>query len=134
MQHKCLTKLLGYDYDIVFKDGHENRVVDALSRQEVVGETSLTAITVVQTDWLTALQQAWQNDATLKDIIADLTLDPTSHEGYVWSHGVLTNKEKLAVGSDKELRDLILKEIHSSAEGGHSGMERTYKRGKWPFY
>lgn len=27
-----MTKLLGYDYEIVFKAGQENRVVDVLSR------------------------------------------------------------------------------------------------------
>jgi hypothetical protein len=33
IQHKLLVKLLGYNYTIEYKKGHENRAVDALSRR-----------------------------------------------------------------------------------------------------
>ena len=32
-QHKWVTKLFGYDYEIIYKNGKENVVVDALSRK-----------------------------------------------------------------------------------------------------
>jgi len=32
-QNKWLTKMLGYDYEIIYKKGKENIVVDALCRQ-----------------------------------------------------------------------------------------------------
>lgn len=32
-QHKWVTKMMGYDYEIIYKKGKENVVVDALSRQ-----------------------------------------------------------------------------------------------------
>ncbi|GJT75254.1 ty3-gypsy retrotransposon protein [Tanacetum coccineum] len=37
-QFKWLPKLLGYDYEIVYKKGSENVVVDALSRMDLSGE------------------------------------------------------------------------------------------------
>ena len=32
-QQKWVTKLFGYDYEIIYKKGKENMVVDALSRK-----------------------------------------------------------------------------------------------------
>ena len=32
-QNKWLAEMLGYDYEIIFKKGHDNVVVDALSCQ-----------------------------------------------------------------------------------------------------
>ncbi|KAF7126963.1 hypothetical protein RHSIM_Rhsim11G0145700 [Rhododendron simsii] len=50
-QQKWLTKLLGYDYEIVYKAGHENKVANALSRLGGDQDT-MAALTVVQADWL----------------------------------------------------------------------------------
>lgn len=60
--------------------------------------------------------------------------DSTSHEGYTWANGLLTYKGRLVVGSEKDLRSLIMKEVHGTSEGGHSGMEKTYRRAKRSFY
>ena len=32
-QQKCVAKLLGYDYEITYRLGHDNSTVDALSRK-----------------------------------------------------------------------------------------------------
>lgn len=58
---------------------------------------SISALSVVQVDWLTSLKQAWQTDLVLTQLIDDLLSDSTSHEGYSWSHGILTDKGKLVV-------------------------------------
>ncbi|KAF7154542.1 hypothetical protein RHSIM_Rhsim01G0254600 [Rhododendron simsii] len=109
MQQKWLTKLLGYDYEIMFKAGYDNKVADALSRLGDESNSSAATLTAVQTDWLTVLKQAWHTDENLKQLIADLMDDPTNHEGYTWANGLLTYKGRLVVGSEKDLRFLIMK-------------------------
>lgn len=134
MQQKWLTQLLGYDYEIMFKAGQDNKVADALSRYGVRQEGNLLALSVVQTDWLNSLKLGWQTDPILKAIIEELSNDPTSNEGYNLSQGVLSYKGRLVVSSDAQLRALIMQEIHATPLGGHSGTEKTYRRAKRFFY
>jgi hypothetical protein len=50
-QHKWLTKMFGYDYEIIYKKGKENVVVDALSRK-YEEEGSLFSLSFIVVDWL----------------------------------------------------------------------------------
>lgn len=56
MQQKWLTKLLVYDYEIIYKFGHENRAADTLYRQQLEGSVVFNALSVVQTDQLLILK------------------------------------------------------------------------------
>lgn len=112
----------------------ENKVADALSRQQVDQFSGVAALSVVQTDWLEALKQSWHTDPELQGLITDLLSNPVSHEGYSWHQDLLTYKGKLVVGVMGNTEALILQELHGSPVGGHSGTERTYKRVKRSFY
>jgi hypothetical protein len=50
-QQKWVTKLFGYDYDIIYKKGTENVVVDALSKK-YEDEGSLFSPSFIVPDWL----------------------------------------------------------------------------------
>jgi hypothetical protein len=51
-QQKWVTKIMGYDFEIVYKKGKKNLVADALSRKDEDVEAFLYAISIIQCDWI----------------------------------------------------------------------------------
>nr|GEZ42717.1 integrase, catalytic core [Tanacetum cinerariifolium] len=101
-QMKWLPKLMGVDYEIVYKKGAKNVVADALSR--VQGQTKFLQIevTTLSSELYEKIQQGWNEDSQLKARI-----------------------EKL---NDETLRSELLRHFYSGPTGGHSGMQATIKR------
>ena len=67
-QQKWVSKLMGYDYEITYKKGKENLVVDALSHT-LDDHASLSAISMHIPDWLQSVQQGYVIDSSLSQII-----------------------------------------------------------------
>ena len=77
---KWLTKLMGFDFDIQYRPGLENKAVDALSRLD--SGVSLVALTVPHSLLLDEVASHVANDDRLRGIIADLQSKAMAHEGY----------------------------------------------------
>jgi hypothetical protein len=43
---------LGYDFEILYKKGKKNVVIDALSRNDEYVEAFLCTISIIQPDWI----------------------------------------------------------------------------------
>ena len=61
-QQKCVTKMLGYDFEIIYKKWKQNVVADALSRKDEDVETFLCTISIIQLDWINEVWDEWKND------------------------------------------------------------------------
>jgi hypothetical protein len=73
--HKWITKLLGYDYEIVYKKGVENLVVDALSCLREHAELHNLSTPTWPTFEL--IKEEQQSDPELQNIVQRLIHDPS---------------------------------------------------------
>nr|GEZ31778.1 putative polyprotein [Tanacetum cinerariifolium] len=99
-QMKWLPKLMGFDYEVVYKKGYENGAVDALSRLENGSELLPLFVSTLQNGLSTKKHYNLVNEQ-------------------------LTRKDKLVVGANKELRKSLLHYFHDGVIGGHSGVKVT---------
>lgn len=129
MQQKWLVKMMGYDFEIIYKKGKENIVADALSRRPTIA-----AISSTKSDLWRKIQELWEKDPELKKLIQQLQQEGQERQQYEWVQGQLKRKGKLVVGNDETIKCLILQEFHDSFAGGHSGTEVTTKRIGSHFY
>lgn len=53
---------------------------------------------------------------------------------YTWNQEKLYRKGRLVVGNDSSIKDTIMKWMHTSGQGGHSGIYATLKRVQTLFY
>jgi hypothetical protein len=61
-EKKWVTKMLGYEFEIIYKKGKHSVVEDALSRKEEEIEGSLCAIYIPQSDWVEEARIEWNKD------------------------------------------------------------------------
>ena len=135
-QQKWIVKLLGYDYEITYKHGTENKEADALSRREdlFLEHATVNALLTVDSTWLPTIKLSWQTDWALQQLITELEKDPNSHQGFSWENDTLTYKGSLVVGNSPDIRKQLMAAYHSSSMGGHSGVDKTTRRIKMTFY
>jgi len=70
-QHLWLVKLLGYDYDIEYKQGKENVPADALSRIPSKDLHVMTTSTI-STSLMEEIRQSYANDSAIQHINKEL--------------------------------------------------------------
>jgi hypothetical protein len=70
-QQKWVTKLFGYDYEIIYKKGKDNVAADALSRK-YEDEGSFFSLSFIVLDWLQAIRQEWLQDPKSSQLIQKL--------------------------------------------------------------
>lgn len=77
-QQDWLAKLLGYEFEIIYKAGTNNKVADALSRRE--GEKEFQVITKPYSHEVSKIDKEVLADASLSKIKTDMKAGPDSHK------------------------------------------------------
>lgn len=124
--------MLGLQYKIVYKQGADNGVADALSRRSSVDQ--ILAMSSSTPLWLAAVVTSYASDPQATELITKLSLKPDSVPNYTLSGGVLRFKNRIWIGNDKALQSQLISAMHSSTLGGHSGIPVTYSKLKQYFF
>lgn len=127
-QNKWLTKMLGCDYEIIYKKGHDNVVVDALSCQ-FEEEGTLLSLSLPILDWIEATHHEWFSHPSLSQLIHILRAYPNSWKDYSWKDEILHYKDWVVLSATSTLKLRLLEEFHSSRVAGHLVFHKTYA---WP--
>ena len=126
---KWLTKLLGYDFEILYQPGLQNKAADALSSMEQpleLNTMTTTGIVDVELIW-----KEVENDEQLQKIINDLKRNPEEGGKHQWINERLLYKGRVVLSKTSSLIPRLLHTFHDSILGGHSGFLRTYKTNQW---
>lgn len=132
LQHKWVAKLMGMDYEILYKKGVENKVVDALSRRS--HDNEINAVTQVVPQWINEVQKSYDQDTKIHGIIAEKILDGSSNTDYSYNNEILRWKGRICIGDQPDIKLKIIQYLHDSATGVHSRMHGTYQRARSLFY
>jgi hypothetical protein len=132
-QKKWVTKLFGYDYEIIYNKGKDNVVVDALSRK-YEDEGSLFSLSFIVPDWIQVVFQEWLQDPKSSQLIQQLQSNAPASPGYSWLHDELRYKGHVYLSKQSKIKSTVLSELHATPTVGHSGFTKTYDRVKRSFF
>jgi hypothetical protein len=133
-QQKWVTKILGYDFEIVYKKGKQNVVADALSRKDEYVEAFLCSISIIQPNWIMEARDEWKNGEKVWTLIQRLQQDSNISDTFTWKNDSLWYKDCLYLCNNSQLKQKVLLELHTSPVGGQSGFLKTYHRVKKDFF
>jgi hypothetical protein len=126
-QQCWLAKLLGYQFEVKYKPGVDNKAADALSRCH--GESELQTIMSYPV-WLGGklLLEEVTKDPYIQKLVAEVQDNNQKRPGFEVKQGVLFYQGRLVISPHSPSIPLLLEEFHNSPTGGHSGFLRTYRK------
>ena len=96
--------MLGYDFEIIYKNGKQNVVVDALSRKDEDVEALLYAISIIQPDWIAEVMDEWKNDKKIWTFIQKLEKYLSASNTFRWKDEFLWYKDFLYLGKSSQIK------------------------------
>ncbi|GKB95105.1 ty3-gypsy retrotransposon protein, partial [Tanacetum coccineum] len=123
---RWLSKLSGYDFEIQYRPGRENRVADALSRRMEEVTCNAISFTTVQ-NW-DKLMQDLSQDSEVASIKNQIFHGKKGLEDFNVEGDRLLYQGRLFLPRTFKWIPLLFQEFHSSVIGGHSGVLKTYQR------
>ncbi|KAL4557443.1 hypothetical protein LXL04_035620 [Taraxacum kok-saghyz] len=121
-QFKWATKLIGFDFEIFYKPGKENKVADALSRVE---HAQIMALSATNPTWVTNLHTFYESTDG-QQLITKLLQQANSR--FQLRNGLIYNSDRIFIPANNPIRRSLLTEYNATPVGGHSGVLATIRR------
>nr|GEV59653.1 putative mitochondrial protein [Tanacetum cinerariifolium] len=129
---RWVSKLSGYDFQIIYRRGKENGAADALSRHG--DETDLGMLSVASTGLSDEQQQAVNTDPEIVALKGRIDLGELGPEGYNIVDGMVRYQGRLVLPRTSPVVTHVFNQTHGSVIGGHEGIQKTYRRLSREFY
>lgn len=94
----------------------------------------LTAISVGTPVWIQEIVKSYELDVQSQNLLRELAVQSPNSQGFRLKDGLIYKNHQLMVGQNVGLQTKLIAAFHSSAVGGHSGIQATYQRIKRLFY
>lgn len=120
MQRKVMTRMMGLQFKIIYKQGKENLAADALSR--VAHMMAIQAVASVKPQWIQELLNSYATDTQAQQLLAQLALVSPDANGFSLDQGIIRKHNLIWIGHNSALQTKLISAFHSSAIGGHSGV------------
>jgi hypothetical protein len=118
-QHKWVSKIQAFDFDIEYVKGKKNVVADALSRKPMS-----CSMMDISTDWKAHLLVEYSKNKFACEVMDGQVID----ERYRVLDDVIFYKDRIYLVPESTLKEKILKASHDSPLSGHQGYFKTYRR------
>lgn len=115
---RWLTRLLGFDFDILYKPGCENKAADGISRTMFVASLLMSLTTTTALQWQDLFKEI-MDDEGIQKRMEQLCKGELSSEKYQIIDDKLWSKKRLVIPKNSQFIPLILYECHDSKLGGH---------------
>ena len=123
-QQYYLTKLLGYELSIEYRTGKGNAAADALSQ---LPAEYLQLYTTLESALIAELRDSNKSDVELIRL-HEMHCTGSLPLGYSMHQGFILYQNRFFLPSTSPLITKIIGEFHSTPQGGHGGVLKTYKR------
>jgi hypothetical protein len=131
LQRKAMARLMGLQFKIIYRQGAENHAADALSR---IGHLmTIQACSAVHPAWMQEVVNSYATDPAAQTRLTQLALSSPDEHGYELNQGLIHFQGRVWIGANAALQTKLIAALHSSAVGGHSGIQATYHRVKCLF-
>jgi hypothetical protein len=128
LQRKAMSRMMGLQFKICYKKGSDNVAADALSR--VAPQIACSALSVVQPAWMQEIINSYVTDDVAQKRLQALAVLSPDTEGFELVEGLIKLRGRIWIGENSAIQTRIIHALHSSAVGGHSGIQATYQRVK----